>query len=76
MSRILKYLESYSDVSLVYLESIGFSNRYYVVKKCHYYKNFSTSINQDIYAKDRKEFMKYSIRIWGVFLVFFGEQIE
>lgn len=65
LEKILNYLNKYPDVSLVYLDSVGFSQKYIDVSNCHYYPEHVKKVDKDLYTTNRIEFMNYAIRMWG-----------
>lgn len=65
LSKILDFLKKYPDVSLVYLDSVGFKDKYTNVQDCHYYREKCKPVVENICTSDRKTFMNYAIRMWG-----------
>lgn len=65
LKKITDYLRKYPDVSLVYLESVGFKGEYIGVEKCHKLRGYNKKISNDIYSNDRRVFLNYALRNWG-----------
>lgn len=65
LTRILDYLEKHRDVAFVYLDSVGFSERYEGIEHCHCYPECVMPVEENICTTDRKKFMSYAMRMWG-----------
>lgn len=65
VSRIIDFLNKYSDVSLAFLYTVGFKDKYIDISHCHKYKKQSKEITHDICTTDKKEFFDYIRRQWG-----------
>ena len=63
--KILDFLKKYDDVDFIYLETVGFKQNYNGIKSTFPYKEFNSFIKQSLCTNDKKEFMNYSIRMWG-----------
>lgn len=62
LHKILDFLESNADVSLVYLYTVGFRGKYNGISKC---STPSKKPVEDICTSDRKVFMEYAGYYWG-----------
>lgn len=64
VDKILLFLEENPDVSLGYLESVAFKDKYKGLDKCHGYK-FLTELNESSVTSDKKLFLKACLRLFG-----------
>ena len=64
VDKILSFLENNQDVSLAYLESVAFKDKYLGVDKCHGYK-YLTEVEDSFATQDKAEFIKYCLRLFG-----------
>lgn len=62
LAKVLKFLETNNDVTLVYLYTKGFRGTYVNEKNC---SEPSLRPLSDICSTDKKEFMKYASYYWG-----------
>lgn len=61
---ILGFLKKYPDVSLVYLESLGFKDVYRGINSCHRYR-YIPVLQEDVCTVDKKEFLTHCVRMFG-----------
>lgn len=64
LSIVLDFLENNDDLSVVYLNALGFREKYRGVKNCHRFKE-SIYDNKSFVTNDKREFMRYAGRMWG-----------
>ncbi|MCD7890146.1 MAG: glycosyltransferase family 2 protein [Oscillospiraceae bacterium] len=65
VDKILTFLKSNSEVTLAYLSTVSFKDRYVDISSCSYFKKRSKKINQDYITTDKKRFFSYIQRQWG-----------
>lgn len=65
VGKILDFLSENPDLSLAYLEAVGFKDKYIDWKHCHRYKEFSPAMKKSIVTTDKRQFMHYAQRLWG-----------
>ena len=64
LGKILSFLKNNPDISLAYLESVAFKDKYKGVSKCHGYK-FLNPVEEDRWTYSKKEFLHYCQRLFG-----------
>lgn len=64
LSEILSFLEKNRDMGLVYLNAVGFHEKYKGVENCERYQRTHYD-NKMFVTTDRKIFMNYAGRMWG-----------
>ena len=64
VGKILNFLEKYPDVSLVFLHTLSFLDKYRSIENCCLLKH-SAIPHRDICTTDKKEFMSFVGRQWG-----------
>lgn len=65
LEKILTFLKKNEDVSLVFLYTIGFLDKYIDIAHCNIFMDHSVQPERDLCIHDKKEFMKYVGRQWG-----------
>lgn len=65
LKKIVAFLKQNGQISCAYMDSIAFRKKYAGISNCHRYKKFSTMVTEDIVTTDKKEFLKYSLRLFG-----------
>ncbi len=65
VKRIVDYLTMHPDISMAYLDSVAFKDYYKGPEYCHRYKEYSQKIDRDKDTTDKKEFLRYSQRLFG-----------
>lgn len=65
LEKILEFLEKNYFVSLVFLNTISFKDRYVDISHCNVFTEFSKYIEKDIVTTDKFVFMEYVGRQWG-----------
>lgn len=65
LSKILSFLEKNQDISLAYLYTISFKDKYHNINECDIFKEWSRKPNEDIITTDKKKFISYVGRQWG-----------
>jgi len=62
LSRILSFLESHPDTSLIFLSTVNFYVQFEGLEKCKAPVEIS---DEDIYTADKRIFMRYARHYWG-----------
>lgn len=62
LDNILDFLEQYPDLSLAYLHTVGFHNKYFGVEHC---VRPGKEVTDNICTTDKKLFMEYASFYWG-----------
>ena len=60
--KILDFLELNDDISLAYLETVGFKNHYSGIENCHVYTQKVKRLKESFTTTNKKVFMDYAIR--------------
>lgn len=65
VKRILEFLHNHSEITLAFLHTVGFKDKYIDIEHCHEYKKQMKKIKRDICTFDKKVFFDYVRRQWG-----------
>lgn len=64
LNKILVFLKSNPDISLAYLESVAFKDKYNGISACHGYK-YLQPVEHDFCTYDKKVFLHFCQRLFG-----------
>lgn len=66
VEKIIRFLQKYPNVSLAYLETVGFKDKYEGVDNCfRYKKKFSPIVEKNICTNNKDTFLKYAQRFFA-----------
>lgn len=65
LENILSFLENNLELSLIFLYTVSFSDKYIDIQHCTFLKKYSKKPEKNICTRDKKEFINYVGRQWG-----------
>lgn len=76
VDRILEYLNRYPEVTLAYMDTVAFQDKYTGIENTHRYSEFLEPLTDDILTQDKSVFIKYCMRFWGFTSCFIWNKAE
>ena len=65
LAKILDFLEKHNNITLAFLYTLGFRDRYINIESCYAFTEYSRRPFNDIITTNKKEFISYVGRQWG-----------